>query len=161
MFQTVLQTATEISIIMEKTVVIHVNLKPIWTHTDAKSVFSRTSTTKNGINIIEQGVIRMRKKLMFVFSLLSLFGFLIGLNDANGYYSFDFALFFRIWIGFSLPLIIQFIYILIFRWEWFLAKRTRDRMACNFFILITSAPSLLVILTARCIFAGSVTITIR
>ena len=57
----------------------------------------------------------MRKKLMFVFCLISLVGFLIGLNDADGYGGFDFVDFFQIWIGFSLPLLIQLIYISIFR----------------------------------------------
>ena len=57
----------------------------------------------------------MRKKLMFVFCLISLVGFLIGLNDADRYSGFDFVYFFQIWIGFSLPLLIQLIYISIFR----------------------------------------------
>ena len=52
---------------------------------------------------------------MFVFCLISLVGFLIGLNDADGYGGFDFVDFFQIWIGFSLPLLIQLIYISIFR----------------------------------------------
>lgn len=53
---------------------------------------------------------------MFVFRLISLFGFLIGLNDADSYGGgFDFVDFFQIWIGFSLPLLIQLIYISIFR----------------------------------------------
>ena len=57
----------------------------------------------------------MRKKLMFVFCLISLIGFLIGLNDADRYSGFDFVEFFQIWIVFSLPLLIQLIYISIFR----------------------------------------------
>ena len=58
----------------------------------------------------------MRKKLMFVFYLISLVGFLIDLNDADSYGGgFDFVDFFQIWIGFSLPLLIQLIYISIFR----------------------------------------------
>ena len=57
----------------------------------------------------------MRKKLMFVFCLISLIGFLIGLNDADHYGSFYFVDFFQIWIAFSLPLLIQLIYISIFR----------------------------------------------
>jgi len=52
---------------------------------------------------------------MFVFSMISLLGFFVGLSDADGYDGFDFVEFFQIWVAFSIPLIIQFIYILIFR----------------------------------------------
>ena len=56
----------------------------------------------------------MRKVFMFVFSLLSLFGFIIGLNEAQ-YASEKLITFFQIWILWSIPLIIQLIYISIFR----------------------------------------------
>ena len=57
----------------------------------------------------------MNKPLMFVFSIISLLGLLAGLNDADFYGGFDFVSFFQIWVSCSIPLIIQFIYILIFR----------------------------------------------
>ena len=56
----------------------------------------------------------MRKKLMFVFCLISLGGFLGGLGDAQ-YASDKLITFLQIWIYFSIPLIIQLIYISIFR----------------------------------------------
>ena len=56
----------------------------------------------------------MRKVFMFVFSLLSLFGFMLGLSEAQ-YASGKFIKFFEVWILWSVPLIIQLIYITIFR----------------------------------------------
>ena len=59
----------------------------------------------------------MRKKLLFVFSIISLVGLVAGLAEGEGGYggAFNFVAFFQAWILFSLPLIIQLIYILIFR----------------------------------------------
>ena len=56
----------------------------------------------------------MRKVFMFVFFLLSLFGFIIGLEEAK-YASEKLITFFQNWILCSIPLIIQLIYISIFR----------------------------------------------
>jgi len=56
----------------------------------------------------------MRKKLMFVFCLISLFGFLYGFNSVTEY-GLSFLNLLEVWIAFSLPLIIQLIYISIFR----------------------------------------------
>jgi len=56
----------------------------------------------------------MNKKLLFSFSLLSVFGFFAALATADGYY-FDLVQFLIVWLGFSVPLIIQLIYGLIFR----------------------------------------------
>jgi len=56
----------------------------------------------------------MRKKLMFVFCLISLFGFLYGFFGVTDY-GFSFLYLLQVWIVFSLPLIIQLIYISIFR----------------------------------------------
>lgn len=63
------------------------------------------------------GFNKMRKKLMFVFSLISLCGLMIGYHDADRYINqkFVFFEFIEMWFLFSLPLLIQFIYILIFR----------------------------------------------
>ncbi len=55
----------------------------------------------------------MRKVFMFVFSLLSLTGFMLGLSEAQ-YASGKLIRFFEVWILWSVPLIIQLIYILIF-----------------------------------------------
>ncbi len=58
----------------------------------------------------------MRKKCMFVFSVISLVGFTLGLSGGNfGYGGPNFIDFLQIWIGFSLPLLIHLIYISIFR----------------------------------------------
>ena len=54
----------------------------------------------------------MKKNLLFVFSLLSLLGFMFGLDDYSDYgYIEDL---FPIWGYFSVPLIIQLIWLRIF-----------------------------------------------
>lgn len=58
----------------------------------------------------------MNKGLLFFFSLVSIAGLIVGLQEGRNIYSdFDFAEFFTIWLISSLPLIIQLIYNLIFR----------------------------------------------
>ena len=56
----------------------------------------------------------MRKKLLFLWSLLSLAGFIIGLAEANGNRAFYIDELFYAWGVFSIPLIIHLIFIKIF-----------------------------------------------
>ena len=59
----------------------------------------------------------MRKKLLFLWSLLSLAGFILGLNAADGFKAFYIDEFLYTWAMLSVPLIIHLLYIKIFSEE--------------------------------------------
>jgi hypothetical protein len=57
-----------------------------------------------------------RKKLLFIFSALSIVGLVLALagGDRVGE-EFDYARFFQIWAAFSIPVLVQGAYMVIFR----------------------------------------------